>query len=152
MGVLSFEVLGTPMPKGSARSFVVGERQVDGSVLHARAVTVADNKKPLAHWQTQIANEARQEMRKGGPPKALPDFTGPLTVRAVFEFNRPRSVKRRRHPSVKPDLDKLLRAVLDALTNVCWQDDAQVVHVTCEKRYRPEPGPEGALIIVGDAE
>ena len=32
-----------------------------------------------------------------------------------------------------PDLDKLVRAVLDALTGVCYKDDSQVVYIETEK-------------------
>ena len=39
------------------------------------------------------------------------------------------------HPTVKPDVDKLSRSVLDALTGIVWVDDAQVVDKTVRKRY-----------------
>lgn len=40
----------------------------------------------------------------------------------------------------KPDLDKIVRAVLDACTGVVWRDDAQVYWVEAEKVYGPRPG------------
>jgi len=36
-----------------------------------------------------------------------------------------------------PDLDKLVRGVLDALTGVCYVDDSQVTTIECEKVWRP---------------
>lgn len=45
------------------------------------------------------------------------------------------------------DLDKLLRAVCDALTGVAWRDDAQVVQIRAAKRYS-ERGVEGAHVVV----
>ena len=55
-----------------------------------------------------------------------------------------KSVKRRLSDgmlwrSVRPDLDKLARAVLDALTGIVWVDDDQVV----ELAYRKQGGLEG---------
>jgi Holliday junction resolvase RusA-like endonuclease len=39
-----------------------------------------------------------------------------------------------------PDLDKLTRAILDALTAVVWLDDRQVVSLTATKTQGPLPG------------
>jgi len=38
-------------------------------------------------------------------------------------------------PAVAPDIDKLLRAVSDALTGVGYMDDAQIVEVYASKIY-----------------
>lgn len=43
---------------------------------------------------------------------------------------------------VKPDLDKLVRAVLDCGTGILWVDDAQVVHLTCQKEWSESPRME----------
>jgi Holliday junction resolvase RusA-like endonuclease len=40
----------------------------------------------------------------------------------------------------KPDLDKLLRALKDALKGVIYRDDSQVVRVVTSKDYSPAPG------------
>jgi crossover junction endodeoxyribonuclease RusA len=53
---------------------------------------------------------------------------------------RPKSLpKRVTHMTKKPDIDKLIRAVLDALKGVAWCDDSQVVSVYASKRYG-QPG------------
>jgi crossover junction endodeoxyribonuclease RusA len=52
----------------------------------------------------------------------------PVSVAVVFTFVRPASVSQKRTQMVvRPDLDKLIRAVLDALTGVLYEDDSQVV-------------------------
>lgn len=38
-------------------------------------------------------------------------------------------------PSTMPDVDKLIRGVLDALTNVVYGDDGQIVRAVGTKRY-----------------
>jgi Holliday junction resolvase RusA-like endonuclease len=124
-------VIGTPISKGSARAFAIPGK--DGA--RPRAVVVSDNKKPLTQWTTQIANEARLYLSVDHGPQ--PAFDGPFTVGATFYFNRPKSasVKSRPVPTVKPDLDKLTRAVLDALTGIVWRDDSQVVSIIARKFY-----------------
>ena len=41
-----------------------------------------------------------------------------------------------KHPTVKPDIDKLQRALYDAITEThIWHDDCQITDVTSHKRY-----------------
>jgi Holliday junction resolvase RusA-like endonuclease len=50
-------------------------------------------------------------------------------------------------PAVKPDLDKLIRSTMDALTEAgVVRDDAQVVELAARKRYAV--GPVGAFVEV----
>jgi Holliday junction resolvase RusA-like endonuclease len=49
--------------------------------------------------------------------------------------------------AVPPDLDKLIRSTLDAMTGVCFRDDAVVASVFATKAWVP-PGEAGARIIV----
>jgi Holliday junction resolvase RusA-like endonuclease len=142
---MTLMVMGTPVPKGSARAFVIPGRG-DNKV---RAVVVQNNKKALSHWQTQIGNEARYAMSHAQVP---PPFDGPFMVGVTFMFNRPKSVsvKARPVPAVKPDLDKLIRAVLDGLTGILWRDDAQVVSIIAKKRYLIAAGAEYVEIRISE--
>jgi Holliday junction resolvase RusA-like endonuclease len=47
------------------------------------------------------------------------------------------------HPTRPPDIDKVARALLDALTGIAYTDDAQVVDLIISKRY----GPADAIAI-----
>lgn len=62
---------------------------------------------------------------------------GAVEINIEFNFVRPKSVsvKKRPYMTVKPDLDKLVRAVLDALTHHAYDDDSQVVSINCVKAY-----------------
>jgi len=52
-------------------------------------------------------------------------------------------------PAVKrPDLDKLVRAVFDALTNVVFKDDSQVVSVFASKRLAGPGDTVGVTVEV----
>lgn len=147
---MKFVVYGVPVPKGSARGFVVPGK--NGG--KPRAVVVQDNKKPLAHWQTQIANEARvaaatRTRNEAAFKETLPalDFDGPMRILCQFRFNKPKSATRKL-PTVKPDIDKLVRAVLDALTGVIWRDDSQVIELSANKYYLTIAGSEFVEIEV----
>lgn len=131
--VLAVHVVGTPKQQGSKRGFVVPGK--GGG--RARAVIVDDNKKPLKDWRTDVVLACRAAVEAStGTSWPLP---GPLAVRLVFAMPRPARPKWP-WPAVKPDIDKLERAVLDALTDAgVWVDDAQVVDLHAVKHY---PGPD----------
>jgi Holliday junction resolvase RusA-like endonuclease len=122
---LIFTADGLPQPKGSTRSF---RHAVTGAV-----VTTHDNPK-TRNWQGRVASAAADAAQAAGWPLVV---AGAVSVEARFTLLRPLSVSLRRRPYhvVKPDLDKLLRAVGDALTGVLWRDDAQVVTWLAAKRY-----------------
>jgi Holliday junction resolvase RusA-like endonuclease len=42
-------------------------------------------------------------------------------------------------PSRKPDIDNVLKVVLDALNGVAYKDDSRVVHIEAEKKYSFDP-------------
>lgn len=57
--------------------------------------------------------------------------------------------RRLTQPSVRPDLDKLCRAVLDALTDAgIWHDDSQVCSLSAIKVYADETKHAGVYCNV----
>jgi Holliday junction resolvase RusA-like endonuclease len=108
-------VPGHAQPQGSTRAFVRG----------GRAIVTSANPK-LADWRARVA---------GALWVAAPPATGAVVVQLAFDLARPKSV-RRTHATTRPDLDKLVRAMLDAGTEAgVWRDDAQVVEVVATKQY-----------------
>ena len=74
--------------------------------------------------------------------------TGPIAVTIWFHIERPKTVKRT-HPTVKPDIDKLARAILDACTNGgAWDDDSQVIELSLRKVYATTETKPGVLIHI----
>jgi crossover junction endodeoxyribonuclease RusA len=65
-----------------------------------------------------------------------PHLPGGVAVHLDFVLPRPKSTpKTQTPPAVKrPDLDKLIRACLDAITGICIGDDSQVVAIVASKR------------------
>lgn len=114
---LKFSVDGTPVPQGSMRIY-------NGHIVHNKA-------QELAAWRAQVAVAAKLS---GCKP-----LDGPIIITMNFRVARPKTVKRD-HPTVAPDLDKYIRNVNDALTGICFYDDAQVVEIHSNKRYSDTPG------------
>ena len=123
-------VVGVPQPQGSSRAFVRG----------GRPVVTSDNPS-LRHWRDLVAYAASQ---------ALWSWTrvaGPVTVTLSFALPRPKTA-RRAYPITRPDVDKLARGVLDALTGVVFDDDAQVVALVATKHYAEADATPGVEVVV----
>ena len=122
--IISFTVYGKSEPQGSTRAFIRG----------GRPITTSDNK-GLKAWREDVANVAQQHI----PPDGLLD--GAVVLRVRFVFFRPKSVsaKKRPHHTVKPDLDKLIRAIGDALKGKIYTEDARVVKIEALKVYGDQP-------------
>lgn len=117
--LLHWFVEGTPVPQGSKTA----------TVINGRAVMFEANKKHKA-W--------RDHVRATVGTLETPS-TQPVRVELQFWFQKPKTVKRE-HMSVKPDLDKLSRSVLDAITGGILKDDSQVVILNARKEYGDKPG------------
>jgi len=127
-----FHVVGVPAPKGSTRAFVI----------KGRAVTTESNPHTRP-WAALVKDAARQD-----GPIPFPRGTA-VHLGVVFVLPRPVSLpKKVTTHTKKPDLDKLARAVKDALTGVVWSDDSQVVSMALTKRYAVTAEQPGAGVRV----
>lgn len=119
-------VIGTAVPKGSKRAFVLPGTK--------RAVMVEANKNTKP-WMEAIQDAAMRARGHDGT-----NIQGPVALHVEFYLPRPKSApKRITRPAKKPDADKLARAVGDALTGILWRDDAQVVWMTIAKEFAGGP-------------
>lgn len=124
---VDFVVYGLPATKGSVRSFL---NRKTGKV-----VSLADNRR-LKGWEAAVALSAQAA---GARP-----VLDAVSVALTFLLPRPKGHLRKDGtvresapfaPATKPDVDKLVRAVLDGLIGVGFRDDAQVVEVRARKLY-----------------
>lgn len=132
--MIRFRVTAEPATQGSMRH--VGH----GRIVH-------DNPPKLRVWRRAVEAQATQVMRNRQAIDA------PVSVHCEFILTRPKSV-RRLLPSAKPDLDKLMRAVGDALENVVVTNDSRIVSWVVTKRYADPGEKPGAMVAVeeiGDA-
>lgn len=127
---VQFTVFGKPEPKGSIKSFLTRPKD---PAKKPRVVLTNDNR-AAGPWMQQIAGSAIAAMSEAGFD--CWDRAAVVGVRLTFWLARPPSVPRRRgFPIVKPDVDKLARAAMDALTGTVFADDAQVADLVVAKRY-----------------
>ena len=117
--MISFSCDGTPVPQGSMKV-------INGHILHSQGSA-------LAVWRSTVALSARFA---GAKP-----VEGAIGIEILFRVRRPKTVKRD-YPTVAPDLDKYIRGVLDALTGIAYQDDAQVIDIKAEKVYSDTAGAD----------
>ena len=129
--VIRFAVLGQPVTQGSKRAFV--------NKHTGRAGMVENKAEELKSWREAIRSEAQRAVESGA---RLID--GPVVVRLFFGLAKPSSAPKRRRTfpiaARSGDVDKLARAVLDALTGVLFGDDSQVVSLTVSKDYSARIG------------
>lgn len=127
-----FNAIGIPQQQGSMRAFVV----------RGRAVQTSDNKK-LRPWRNIVHDAAVMAVGDRGL------FQGPVEVRAEFRMPRPQSSPKTREtlPDKTPDLDKLIRGLLDALSGVVFDDDKRVVSLNVTERYTDRDGEQPGVSV-----
>jgi len=77
----------------------------------------------LSLWRTQC----REAAKLAGAEV----WEGPVGIRISFGISAP--INQKHGYPKRPDLDKLIRSVLDALTGTCYRDDSQVVTIEAQK-------------------
>jgi len=127
-----FQVPGTPVAKGRPRVFKRG--------AHVRAVTPDKT----VRYEDKVAYFAKQE--------GVTRFDGLVSVIITACFEWPKTKWRKRAPRPSrykgngPDLDNIVKAVLDGLNGVAFGDDRQVVRIDARKIY-VEQGQSAKTVI-----
>lgn len=150
----SFFVPGIPRPQGSKTAIgrLVGGKVKTWLVEGRRANARAEFKQ----WRELVAHHAEVYVQATNftcIPRPVP-----VSMSLAFALPRPgthllrdgkhlSAVGRRiTHPSSRPDLDKLARAVLDALTEVLFDDDSQVCSISLLKVYETDSALSGVQV------
>jgi len=119
---LRFVVLGRSAAQGSTKAYV--DKQGKAHITH-------DSPK-LKGWRQDIAWAAKEASKDihGWPVE------GPVALRLEFFFQPPKSKRLRvGWKNTRPDLDKLIRSVGDALKSILYFDDGQIAMLAANKRY-----------------
>lgn len=133
-GAIVLEVLGDPVPQGSKQAYVV----------KGRAIVTERGRATLGPWRNQIGALAAASF--------VEPIAGPVRLELSFTLGRPKSHYRTgaragellpaapTWHATRPDVDKLARAVLDALSGVAYRDDGQVAELDACKTFGARPG------------
>lgn len=133
--VVTFTVAGIAQPKGSARAFMP---------KGARFPVVTSDNKSLKGWEANVRSALQHQA-------AGLFFSDAVAVRITFHLPRPKSKpKRITSHTTKPDVDKLARGAIDAMTGVLFKDDAQVTDLHARKVYA-ETQPHAVIEVEGTA-
>jgi crossover junction endodeoxyribonuclease RusA len=130
--MLYVTVFGTAVPQGSKR--------------HVGNGRMIESAKQLRPWRKQVSQTVTASL---GDWELTKD---PIHVTITFRLQRPASVSNPRRvnfrlwPTVKPDIDKLTRAILDSMTGIVYVDDSQVVKLRAEKQY-VEALPSTTIVV-----
>lgn len=128
----SFFVEGTPAPQGSKSGFIRGGR-----------VVLVESSKKVKPWREAVGAKAREAVER---------IEGAVELRVLFIMPRPKSLPNSKitPPCVKRtgDLDKLIRSTNDALTELAFEDDSNVVLIKAGKVTAESGEVPGAYIEV----
>lgn len=128
-----------------ATFFVPGVPRPQGSKDHVGGGRMVESSKGLNEWRWRVGLAANQA-RAGRPL-----YPSAMVVALDFVMPRPKYMANKATPphTVPPDLDKLIRGVLDALTGTMLVDDALVVKFRdTGKRYAAPAEPPGVSITL----
>src|SRR5690606_4568443 len=136
---IEFTVYGEPVAQGRPRATTINGR-----------VKMYDPKKS-SEYKNYIRLVAAQYA-----PKELLDGPLQLTVRVYRPTLKSFSKKKKKlaeegkiRPTTKPDTDNYIKGIKDALKNVIWKDDSQVVDLQVSKYYSEKPRIEVKIEQIG---
>lgn len=93
--------------------------------------------------------KAENAIRRAWQEKRGEMIEGPVAVSIVFMLKMPVNWSKAKKlmaqdqevlPCKKPDVDNLVKTVMDALNELAWNDDKQVVELSARKVYASNPG------------
>ena len=148
MDNLHFFVPGKTITSGSKRSFY--------NKKTGKTVLTPDNTKQKV-WQASVGWFAKQAFEGQTP------WSGPLSMTMVFVRARPgnhfgtgrnegklKSWAAKKRPTTRPDVLKLGRAVEDAMSEIIYIDDSQIVEEHLNKVYGAKPGVDITITRISE--
>lgn len=142
---LLFEVYGVAVPKGNMKPFMITSKATG-----MKFPILTESNRNVKSWSQLVAQGASLAINELPEEDRRPLDAG---VRLTMQFYLPRPKKYQRagvEPAhlTNPDLDKLVRAIKDALTKVAYVDDSQVVELLATKQYAEMDKPPRVRICV----
>ena len=144
--MLNIYIPGQPRGKGRPRAVKIG----NSVRLYTDAKTRA--------YETQIASIYK---KKYDEQAGYQDKPVTIEIQAVYEIPRSATRAQRRQmedgellPLKKPDIDNVVKAIMDALQGdgMAYTDDKQVATITATKQYETENKPAGVYVTIKELE
>jgi len=132
--MLKIHIPGQPRGKERARSRIVKQKNGNQFVSHYTPTKTKTN-------ENNISTYAQMAMVGKKP------IEDPIKITLLFMFDIPTSWPKWKKElalteiahTAKPDVDNLVKSVLDGFNGIVWTDDCLVVSVKAEKRYSLKP-------------
>lgn len=128
---MEFEVIGAP----------VGKRRPKFSTIHGYAQAIKP--KEDVYYENLVKISFQQ-----AKPNNYSLFNKPIKMKIEASFAIPKSFSKSKQsqalegillPLTKPDADNIAKIICDALNDVAYKDDTQIVGLEITKRYAMEP-------------
>ena len=128
---MEFEVVGAP----------VGKRRPKFSTIHGYAQALKPKEDVIYENLVKI-------MFQQAKPNNYSMFNKPIKMKIEAYFAIPKSFSKVKQsqalegkllPLTKPDADNIAKVICDALNDVAYKDDTQIVELSITKRYAMEP-------------
>lgn len=78
-------------------------------------------------------------------------YDGPVALHITVYKQLPKGKKREEPFTIKPDIDNIVKCIMDGLNGVAYKDDKQVVHIVAQKLMRQAIGGEFTMYAVEPA-
>lgn len=147
---ISFTVYGIPIsqPRTRAAGFV-------GKDGKPKAHVYEPGKKdsPARQWKSDIRWALKAELLKQDIHSLI---GGPIKLWAVFYMPRTKELNKDKYPAesmphtVRPDIENLLKLLMDSLTGIILTDDRQIYQVNVVKRYHEKTAGPRVSVTIGD--
>lgn len=145
LSIVRFIAYGTPMAKGSGSKTKVGVYIEDGTPDRR----LEDGTKRIG--TRTIKKQWAQTVQRAASGLVGEPLDGPLYIGARFYFQRPRSRRKLRetYHTIKPDVDKCLRALFDPLKLAgLIADDCRIAKIFfVEKLYTDDHNPRAEVML-----
>lgn len=142
--MIRFEIEGDPVGKGRPRVTRKGVTFTPAKTRHYEAWVKASF---LRSMQEQGIRKEEAFMEKGKKIGVI--------INALFPI--PKSYPKKKvhqimmgeeQPTKKPDIDNIIKIILDSLNRLAYEDDAQIVEIKASKNYTMAKDEEGKVIVV----
>lgn len=121
-------ISGDPVGKGRPRIAMVAG--------HARAFTPAKTRNQEGYVKLLASQEMAGREPMDGPVEAVIRIM--VAVPSYWShLKRQAAIRGAHRPAVRPDLDNIVKLILDACNGIVYRDDNRIVRLVAEKTYAP---------------